>query len=381
MTATLPLHGVRVVELGGIGPAPFCAMVLADLGAEVIRVHRPTERGTYPNPVLDRGRRSLAVDLKQPAGAELVRDLIATSDVVIEGFRPGVAERLGFDPIRLRRANPRLVVGRMTGYGQDGPLAQRAGHDINYISLSGALGAMGRADERPAPPLNLVGDFGGGGMLLTVGVLAAVLQARATGVGQDVDASMVDGSALLLAMIHGFVAQGTWTAERGRNLLDSGAPFYDTYACADGRYVAVGAIEPQFFSALLEALDLTDRVDAARQRDPETWPHQRKLLTEAFARRTRDEWASAFAQVDACVTPVLGLDEAPDHPHLRARSTYRTVDGAVHPSPAPRFSAVGGERPPPPPAPTPGQDTDAILDELGLTADVISTLKDEGTVA
>jgi alpha-methylacyl-CoA racemase len=373
-----PLAGVRVVELGGIGPVPFAAMLLADLGSDVIAVRRIGDTGVG-NPVLDRGRRSIAVNLKDPRGVEVVRSLIAGSDAVIEGFRPGVAERLGFDPGELRRDNPALVFGRMTGYGQDGPLAQRAGHDIDYIALSGVLGAIGHAGDRPVPPLNLVGDFGGGGMLLAVGVLAAIINARATGRGQDVDAAMVDGAALLMAMVYGFHAAGAWTDERGANLLDTGAPFYDTYRCADGNFVAVGALEPQFFASLIDVLGVGDLVDIAQQHDRRTWPRVRTVLTETFARATRDEWAERFADTDACVAPVLGLAEAPRHAHNRSRGTFVTdAKGTVHPAPAPRFSGTPAGEPEPPAAP--GSHTDVLLREIGIDESDAATLRRDGVV-
>ncbi|MCA2226392.1 CaiB/BaiF CoA transferase family protein [Nonomuraea aurantiaca] len=374
-----PLAGVRVVELGGIGPVPFAAMLLADLGAEVIRVHRPADRDARPNPVLDRGRRSLVVDLKNPRGAAVVRALIDTADAVLEGFRPGVAERLGFDPVTLAERNPRLVFGRMTGFGQDGPLAMRAGHDINYIALSGALGAIGRAGQPPTPPLNLVGDFGGGGMLLALGVLAAVLNARASGGGQVVDAAMVEGSGLLMSMIYGRYAQGAWTVNRGENVLDGGAPFYDTYECADGKHMAVGAIEPQFFANLVAVLGVAGRIDLAAQRDPATWPAMRESFAKAFMDATREEWVERFSGTDACVTPVLTMDEVLSHPHNASRKSFFTdSEGAIHPAPAPRFDATPSSRPRP--APAPGRDTRAILSELGHTPEDIESLLGEGVV-
>ncbi|MFG2000517.1 CaiB/BaiF CoA transferase family protein [Spirillospora sp. NPDC048911] len=371
---------MKIIELGGIGPVPFAAMVLADLGAEVIRVQRPADRKAPPNPVLDRGRRSLIVDLKNPRGAAVVQTLIDGADAVLEGFRPGVAERLGFDPADLAERNPRLVFGRMTGYGQDGPMAMRAGHDINYIALSGALGAIGRPGQPPTPPLNLVGDFGGGGMLLAVGVLAAVLNARASGRGQVVDAAMVEGSGLLMAMIYGRLAQGVWTVERGENVLDGGAPFYDTYECADGRHIAVGAIEPQFFANLVDVLGVAGSVDLAAQRDRDTWPATREIFTKAFKEATRGEWVERFAGIDACVSPVLTMDEVVAHPHNAGRESFFTDPGGViHPRPAPRFSDTPAGLPAP--APVPGQDTHAILSELGHTAEEIDDLLAEGAVA
>jgi alpha-methylacyl-CoA racemase len=373
-----PLAGVRIIELSGIGPGPFCAMMLADLGADVVRVHRVGDR-IGVNPVLDRGRRSIAVDLKNPRGVELVRELVRGADVLLEGFRPGVLERLGLGPDTLLADNPALVVGRMTGFGQDGPFADRAGHDINYIALSGALASIGRKDAPPTPPLNLVGDFGGGGMLLALGVVSAVLSARATGQGQVVDAAMVEGSAALMAMMYGYRASGQWGLTRGEQLFDSGAPFYDSYRCSDGGYVAVGAIEPQFFATLVDALGLTDQIDLARQRERDTWAHQRELFTAAFAAHRRAHWESVFADVDACVTPVLDMDEAPAHPHNRARDTFVEIDGVAQPAPVPRFSGT----PPSTPrgAPRIGAETDEILAELGLDEQTITTMYENGAIA
>ncbi|HET7399157.1 MAG TPA: CaiB/BaiF CoA-transferase family protein [Intrasporangium sp.] len=380
MSGQGPLTGVTVVELGGIGPAPFCAMVLADLGADVVRVQRPGASGAAANPVLDRGRRSITVDLRQEPGRALVRDLAARADALVEGFRPGVAERLGLGPADLHARNPRLVYGRMTGFGQDGPLAQRAGHDLNYIALTGALAAIGRPGSPPTPPLNLVADFGGGGMLLAVGVLAAVLSARTTGAGQVVDAAMVDGSALLMSMVYGLHAMGEWTVERGTNLLDGGCPFYDVYACADGAHQAVGALEPQFFAELVRVLGVQDEVDLTRQYDRETWPHQRAVISRAFAARPRDEWTELFTDVDACVTPVLTMAEAPTHPHNVARGTLpRDGHGVVQPAPAPRFSRTPAA--PPRAAAAPGAHTDELLAGLGLSAQQIAQLRAAGVVA
>ncbi|MEQ3549873.1 CaiB/BaiF CoA-transferase family protein [Pseudonocardia nematodicida] len=335
-----PLAGLRVVELAGIGPGPHAAMVLADLGADVVRVDRSPEgtddAGGVPDPT-NRGRRSVVVDLKDPDGRTALLRLVKRADVLLEGFRPGVTERLGVGPDECLGRNPRLVYGRMTGWGQDGPLASRAGHDINYISLTGALHAVGRAGERPVPPLNLVGDFGGGSMLLVVGVLAALWEARSSGRGQVVDAAMVDGASVLTQMFRGFLADGSWVDERGRNLLDGHAPFYDTYTCADGRHVAVGALEPQFFAELTSGLGVTER-DTGAQYDRASWPAMRKLFTTVFGSRTRDEWAAVFEGTDACVTPVLSFGEAAAHPHLVARDTVVTVDGVTQAAPAPRFS-------------------------------------------
>src|SRR4051812_40947464 len=331
-----PLSGVRVVELAGIGPGPFAAMLLADLGADVVRVARPGPPGG-PDDVLLRGRTIVRADLKSDEGRETVLALADAADVLIEGFRPGVTERLGLGPDELIARNPRLVYGRMTGYGQDGPLSSIAGHDINYISISGVLGSVRRAGERPLFPLNLVGDFGGGGMLLALGVVAAVLHARATGEGQVVDAAMVDGASLLATMMHGFRANGMW-GEPGTNLLDSGAHFYEGYETADGGHMAVVAIEPQFYAELLERLELSP--DELPQWDQARWPEFKERLAGVFRARTREQWTAHFEGSDACVTPVLDLFEAPSHPHNRAREGFVDQDGATVPAPAPRFSAT-----------------------------------------
>jgi alpha-methylacyl-CoA racemase len=375
-----PLDGVRVVELAGIGPAPFAGMLLADLGAEVVRVDRPG--GTAgavdaAHRILGRGRRSVAVNLRDPAGAGVVLRLVAGADVLIEGYRPGVAERLGLGPDACLAVNPRLVYGRITGWGQDGPLASRAGHDIDYIALAGALGLVGPAGGKPTVPLNLIGDFGGGGMLLAVGVLAALVSVRGGGAGQVVDAAMVDGTAVLLAMLLGLRAGGLW-GPRGGNLLDGGAPHYDAYRCADGGYVAVGALEEPFYAALLAGLGLAGDTLPDRA-DPAAWPELRRRFAAAFATRTRDAWAAAFAGTDACVAPVLDPDEAADHPHLAARGTYRRAGGLLQPAPAPRFSATPADLPAP--APATGADTDAVLAGLGLSPTEITALRDAGTVA
>jgi alpha-methylacyl-CoA racemase len=336
-----PLTGLRVVELAGIGPGPHAAMILADLGADVVRVDRPSgvlelnDPGA-PDPML-RGRRRVAADLKQPGDRELVLRLVEQADVLIEGYRPGVTERLGVGPEDCRRRNARLVYARMTGWGQDGPLATAAGHDINYISLTGVLHAIGRAGERPVPPLNLVGDFGGGSMLLVIGVLAAVWEARTSGSGQVVDAAMIDGTSILAQMVWGMLPTGAWTQDRGQNLLDGAAPFYDVYACADGRCVAVGAIEPNFYAALLRGLGL-DAAELPRQHDRSRWPELKARLTAVFATRPRDEWAEVFAGTDACVTPVLTFGEAAGNEHVVARGTLVEHGGLVQAAPAPRFS-------------------------------------------
>ena len=362
-----PLHGVRVVELGAIGPVPFAGAVLAGLGAEVIRVQRP---GVVPLLAPDgrlnvalRSRTSLALDLKEPLAVEAVLRLAAGADALLEGWRPGVAERLGVGPDACFARNERLVYGRMTGWGQEGPLSATAGHDINYVALTGALHAIGRAGGPPVPPLNLVGDFGGGGMLLAVGVLSAIVEARSSGRGQVVDAAMVDGASLLALSLAGYVAEGLWSLERGTNMLDSGAPFYDVYETADGRWVAVGAIEAPFYAALLAGLEL----DPAALPDPldrERWPELRARLAERFRTRTRDEWERVFAGTDACVTPVLTFAEAPSHPHNAARGSYVELDGIPQPAPAPRFSRTPAATPVPPDEPD--AHTRAVLASLGF---------------
>lgn len=339
---TGPLAGCRVVELGGIGPGPFAGMLLADLGAEVVRVDRAermTEPGAGgPTDVTNRGKRSVVIDLKNPAGAAAVLDLVARADILIEGFRPGVTERLGIGPHECLARNPRLVYGRMTGWGQDGPLAAAAGHDITYIALTGALGAIGPADGPPQVPLNLIGDFGGGGCYLVIGVLAALHAAQRTGNGQVVDAAIVDGTVSLLASTFAKLARGFWTDERGVNQLDGGWPFYSVYQTKDGRHVAVGALEAKFYRQLIELLELD--VDPEQQHDRSAWPELRGLLEKRFAERTRDEWAALFEGTDACVAPVLSLAEAAAHPHVAARASLITRDGVVQPDAAPRFSAT-----------------------------------------
>jgi alpha-methylacyl-CoA racemase len=380
-----PLDGVRVIELAGLGPGPFAAMMLADMGAEVVRIDRaggtPTvDTGGHRFDLLNRGRRSVAVDLKQPEGVETVLALLERADALVEGFRPGVTERLGLGPDVCLDRNPRLVYGRMTGWGQEGPLAPRAGHDMNYISIAGALGAIGRPGERPQPPLNLIGDFGGGGMLLAFGVVCAILEARSSGHGQVVDAAMVDGTAVLTTMMHGLMAGGRWTDARGVNLLDSGAPFYEVYECSDGGFVSVGAIEPQFYAAAMEGFGLADDAEMAQRDDQSMWPALKERLAAVVATRTRDEWAEIFADTDACVAPVLSLGEATRHPHVVARGTFVEADGVLQPAPAPRFSRTAAVLQGPPPEP--GEHTDDVLVDWGVAdAQRIAELRATGAVA
>jgi len=375
-----PLAGVRIVEFAGIGPLPFAAMVLADLGAEGIRLEAPTPGFFAGDPTrmpTNRGRASVVLDLKQPDGVAATLRLVAQADVVLEGFRPGVMERLGLGPDVCLARNQRLVYGRMTGWGQEGPLAARAGHDLTYLSVAGALRHFARAGQPPTPPLNLVADYGGGGMLLVSGVLAALVEVGRSGRGQVVDAAMVDGVAMLMATFHGLRAQGLWRDEPGTNLLDTGAPFYDVYAAADGGYVAVGALEPQFYAALLRGLGL-DRAELPDQYDVSGWPALRERFEATFATRTRDEWAALFEGTDACVAPVLSMAEAPENPHLVARGTFVTVDGVVQPAPAPRFS-----RTPPVAEPAPASGHGADADRLlgwGFTATELGDLRAAGAL-
>ncbi|MEU2002326.1 CaiB/BaiF CoA-transferase family protein [Rhodococcus sp. NPDC019627] len=375
-----PLSGLTVVEIASLAPAPFGCMILADLGADVIRVERAGDGGSglmAPSGVLDRGRRSIAVNLRTAEGLEAVLALVESADILVEGFRPGVAERLGIGPDDCLSRNPGLIYGRMTGWGQDGPLAARAGHDINYIALAGALEPIGRAGERPVPPLNLLGDFGGGGLMLTMGILAALHERSRSGRGQVVDASVVDGAALLTAFVHGMNAAGLWQEGRGRNVLDGAAAFYDTYECADGLHVAVGCVEPHFYGELLDVLGLSGE-DLPLQYDLDAAPELKKRLAEVFATRPRDEWAALFADSDACVSPVLSPWEAHEHPHNKERETFVEVGGIRQPAPAPRFSRTPA--PVPRPAPRPGQDTDAILAQAGYDAAGIERLRSAGAV-
>jgi alpha-methylacyl-CoA racemase len=362
-----PLAGVRIIEMAGIGPGPFCGMMLSDMGAEVIRVDRKSavdlgvEMPRQFN-VLNRGRRSIALDLKTPEGIAAVKRIAAKCDALIEGFRPGVMERLGLGPDELLRCNSRLVYGRITGWGQSGPVASAAGHDINYISLTGMLHAIGRSGP-PSPPLNLVGDFGGGAMYLAFGVVCGLLEARSSGKGQVVDAAMVDGAASLGAAIFGLRAAGIWNANRADNILDSGAPWYDVYETADGKYISVGAIEERFFNLLLEKLEL--RAPELRNRDRSNWPRLRTVLTDAFRTRTRADWCSLMEGSDICFAPVLSMDEAPAHAHMLDRGVFCEIDGVVQPGPAPRFSRT---RPEVRSAPAViGEHTDEILAEFGFS--------------
>jgi alpha-methylacyl-CoA racemase len=348
-----PLSGLRVLEFEAIGPGPFAAMMLADMGADVLLVDRPgeSELGFGRERRFDamlRGRRSVTLDLKSAHGAEAALRLAEKADAIVEGFRPGVMERLGLGPEAMHARNPRLVYGRMTGWGQSGPLAARAGHDIDYIALSGVLHAMGRADENPVPPLNLVGDFGGGGMLLAFGIACGVIEARSSGRGQVVDAAMIDGASVLGTMFAGMLASGHWSEQRGVNILDSGAPWYDTYATGDGKYIAVGAIEPKFYAELLARLDI-DAATLPAQYDRRGWPLLRERFAAAFASRTRDEWAAVFAESDACVAPVLTFSESRRHPHVAARAGSITLGGIEQPAPAPRFDRTPGAARCPPP--------------------------------
>ena len=376
------LEGLRIIEIAGLGPAPFCGMMLADHGADVIRIDRPGGvKGAMGDPAKDplqRSRKSIALDLKQPEAVAVVRDLCRSADGLIEGFRPGVMERLGLGPDVLLGDNPKLVYGRMTGWGQDGPLGQAVGHDINYIALAGALAACGRAGERPVPPLNLVGDFGGGGMLLAFGMLAGLTAAARTGRGQVVDCAMVDGTTLLMSMIYGFHAAGMWRNERGRNLLDTGAHFYDVYECADGKFVSIGAIEPQFYAELRRLTGLADDPAFDRQHDPAAWPMLAERLAEIFRTRTQAEWCDLIGDHEVCFAPVLDLEEAPRHPHNVARGTFGEPGGVVQPMPAPRFSAT--PPPIPQPAQSPGSDGDAILTGLGYRAEQLLRLRESGVL-
>jgi alpha-methylacyl-CoA racemase len=382
-TAHGPLHGIRVVEIGSIGPGPFCAMVLADLGADVLRVDRTSGGGLVgPNSdhrteLLNRGRRSIGVDLKHPDGPEVVLTLVEGADALVEGFRPGVTERLGIGPKECFARNPALVYGRMTGYGQDGPMAQAVGHDLNYIALSGALGMIGRRDQPPTPPLSLIGDFGGGGLMLALGVIAALLERASSGKGQVIDAAMTDGSALLMTAFYGYTQTGAWSPERGTNIVDSGAPFYDVYETADGRWLSVAAMEPHFYAALLEILGLADQ-DLPPQHDKARWPEMKERFATVISSRTRDQWCAAAEGVEACMAPVLEFEELEHDPHLAARGTFVRHHGLLQPVPAPRFSrtpATLSHRPP-----MPGEHTSEALLDWGFSSEQIGELEQAGAI-
>jgi alpha-methylacyl-CoA racemase len=377
-----PLSGITIIELAGIGPGPFAGMLLADMGANVIRVERaqavPDTPPKHPKTdVAQRSRQNIGVDLKHPEGREVVLRLCERADGLFEGFRPGVTERLGLGPQECMERNPKLVYGRMTGWGQEGPYAQAAGHDINYIALAGALEGIGRAGEKPTPPLNLVGDFGGGGMFLAFGMVCAILEAQRSGQGQVVDAAMVDGASTLMTMFQGFTASGMWQPDRGTNLLDTGAHFYDVYECSDGKFVSIGSIEPQFYSELRRLAGL-DGPEWDAQMDRGQWPVLKELLEQVFLRKTRDEWCVLMEHTDVCFAPVLSITEAPSHPHAVARNAFATIEGVTQAAPAPRFSRTPGAiRRPPVHA---GTDTSTVLEEAGFSAADIVKLRDVGAV-
>ncbi len=375
-----PLKGMRVIELASIGPGPMCAMLLADQGADVIRIDRlePSGLGVPTDKrfeITGRGRRSVALDLKSPAGRDAVLRLIDGADALIEGFRPGVAERLGLGPADCHARNPRLVYGRMTGFGQSGPMAQAAGHDLNYIALTGALHAIGPAGAKPVPPLNLVGDYGGGALYLAFGLMAALFERQSSGRGQVVDAAMVDGAASLMSIFYGMTASGAWKAQRASNLLDGGAPFYDTYETSDGRYVSIGALEPKFFAEMAQRIGLDARFIKGQQ-DRKLWPEMRAAMTDIFRGKTRDEWSALLAGSDACFAPVLTIEEAPKHAHALERGGFIDIGGVMQPAPAPRFDRSTAEMPRP--APAIGSHTDAVLAEAGFSADEIARLHASG---
>lgn len=378
-----PLADVRVVEIGSIGPGPFCAMVLADLGADVLRVDRAVGGGLvgpsddHATELLNRGRRSIAVDLKHPDGPEVVLQLVEEADALIEGFRPGVTERLGIGPDQCLSRNPRLIYGRMTGYGQEGPMAQAVGHDLNYIAQAGVLGLIGRRGQPPTPPLSLVGDFGGGGLILALGILAALVERQRSDRGQVIDAAMVDGAALLATAFYGYVQTGTWSSERGTNVVDSGAPYYDAYETADGRWLSVAAMEPHFYAALLRVLGL-DTEDLPPQNDRSGWPLLRERFAAVIRTRTRAEWCAAAAGIEACIAPVLSIEEAGDDPHLSARETLVRRDGILQPAPAPRFSRTPATLSRQPPLP--GEHTAEALADWGFSPQRINELRTCGAV-
>lgn len=380
---TGPLEGFRVVEMGGIGPAPFAGALLGDLGADVVRIDRITKPGVEPDlpaqfDFYNRNKRSVALDLKQPQAIATVLKLVAQADALMEGFRPSVMERLGLGPEPCHAANPRLVYARMTGWGQDGPMAQEAGHDINYLALTGALHCLGDADRPPQPPLNLVADLGGGALYLTVGLLSAAMEARRSGQGQTIDVAMIDGVTHLMSAFQAFRQQGSWTGQRTDNIVDGGAPFYRSYATRDGKFISVGAIEPHFYANLLEVMGLSGESLPA-QNDRAAWPQMRERFAKIFAGRTRDEWVALAMGRDACLTPILTIDEAPTHPQMEARNVYAAFDGLRHPSPAPRFSRTRSDLRRPPPAP--GRDSREALTDWGIPRDEIDALGAVGAMA
>jgi alpha-methylacyl-CoA racemase len=369
-----PLEGVKIIEVGGIGPGPFCGMMLSDMGADVVRIERKGHSAlTEPKyDVMMRNRKSIGIDLRKPEGVETVLTVVEKVDALQEGYRPGVMEKLGLGPDVCLERNPRLVYGRMTGWGQQGPLARVAGHDINYIALSGALHTFGRQGEKPVAPLNMVGDFGGGGMLLAFGIVCGLFEAQKSGKGQVIDAAMIDGSAALMAMIYGLRASGYWTDERGVNLLDSGAHFYDTYETADGKFISVGSIEPQFYDLLLRHCGIDDEA-FKDQMDQKKWPEFKETIAAVFKTKTRDEWNEIMGDTDICFAPVLSLDEAPQHPQSQARGTFVDLEGVVQPAPAPRYSRTEPVIQNPPPRP--GEDTQRVLKEFGFSPQKIEGLK------
>jgi alpha-methylacyl-CoA racemase len=380
-----PLAGKRIIEIAGIGPGPFCGMLFADMGAEVILVEKHPGSATRPvNPsdskfrIVDRGKRSIALDLKQPAAVDIVMRLVEGADGLIEGFRPGVMERLGLGPAACLKANPGLVFGRVTGWGQDGPLSQAAGHDLNYIALSGALHYAGRSTTPPTSPATLVGDIGGGAMLLAVGMLAAMVNAQATGEGQVVDAAITEGSALATSLIYGLFKDGRWSCARESNLLDGASHWYDCYQCADGKFIAVGSLEPEFYAVLLDKLGLKDDSEFASQYDPRRWPALKKRFTKMFRERTREQWCDLLEGSDACFAPVLDFDEAPMHAHNRERGVFTSVAGVTQPAPAPRFSKTVSEVAAPPPAP--GQHAESILRLAGIADEDFGALRAQGVI-
>ena len=374
-----PLKGLKIIEMAGIGPGPFCGMVLADLGAEIIRVDRASAIGTgSKQEPSNRGKKSIAVDLKAKEGVEVVLKLVETADAIFEGFRPGVMERLGIGPEVCLARNDRIVFGRMTGWGQEGPLANAAGHDINYISLSGALAAIGRPGSPPVPPLNLIGDFGGGGMLLALGLVAALLESKESKKGQVVDAAMTDGSALLMTMIYSMQSSGMWKTTMGSNLLDGGSHFYDTYECKDGKFISIGSIEPQFYALLCQIAELDEKV-FSKQMSRDLWPEQKEEIKKIFLNKTRDEWCELMEGTDVCFAPVLDMSEAPEHPHNKERKTFIDLEGVTQPAPAPRFSRTEPEVVSSPSIV--GEHTNEVLFSIGLSEEDISSLKTSGAVA